>query len=482
MRNYAEGLVTLDKDNNWIPCLAENWRWLDDRTIEFKLRRGVLFHNGEEFNAETVRVSWEQYRDMEYPRVNRWNRVPDETKFEVLDKYRVHFTMPQPHALAFVKFDWFFQIAPAFFKENKFDEQNYGYFPEAGPWGTGPFEVVEGSLRYGKPSERVVLKANENYWDLRYPKIQRVIFDNVLIGDRDGAMRLCRDTEGVVDIVSNIRPLDTLKVAESKYAKVVKNKDCTWIAGWFNQRKRGSKWRDIRLRRALNYAINRKELLRYCAKGNAHNLCGFIPPRAYGHNPDLTLFTYDVTRAKLLLAEAGYPNGFEVNIITPEAWSLEAQVIGKMLERIGLKVTTDVLTFPEWMQRTYIPLLKKPPEQQDWDLTFYRHDEHLGPNAAVFLGWCFLEEFDFRWTELETAYENMFKKMVTKVNREEQEAIIKQMVKYIYDHAQALFIYSPYTLYAVNREVDFVPQKSMWLRFKETSVTENHWSVRSENN
>ena len=52
MLNYAEGLVTLDKDNNWVPCLAEDWRWMDDRTIEFKLRQGVTFHNGERFNAE----------------------------------------------------------------------------------------------------------------------------------------------------------------------------------------------------------------------------------------------------------------------------------------------------------------------------------------------------------------------------------------------------------------------------------------------
>jgi len=56
MFNYAEGLVNLDKDNNWVPCLASNWRWVDDHTIDFKLRKGVRFHNGEEFNAETLRL------------------------------------------------------------------------------------------------------------------------------------------------------------------------------------------------------------------------------------------------------------------------------------------------------------------------------------------------------------------------------------------------------------------------------------------
>ena len=60
--NYAEGLVTLDKDNNFVPCLAEGWRWIDERTIEFRLRQGVSFHNGETFNAEAVRINWEAYK------------------------------------------------------------------------------------------------------------------------------------------------------------------------------------------------------------------------------------------------------------------------------------------------------------------------------------------------------------------------------------------------------------------------------------
>jgi ABC-type transport system substrate-binding protein len=67
--NYAEPLVTLDKDNNLVPCLAVDWRWLNDRTIEFKLRKAVTFHNGEKFDAEAVKINWEEYRKMERPRV-----------------------------------------------------------------------------------------------------------------------------------------------------------------------------------------------------------------------------------------------------------------------------------------------------------------------------------------------------------------------------------------------------------------------------
>ena len=86
LMNYAEGLVMLDKDNNWVPCLAQDLRWVDERTIEFKLRRGVTFHNGEELNAEAVRVNWEEYRKMMTPRPFSFSVLRDETVFEVIDK------------------------------------------------------------------------------------------------------------------------------------------------------------------------------------------------------------------------------------------------------------------------------------------------------------------------------------------------------------------------------------------------------------
>ncbi len=144
--NYAEGLVELDKDNNLMPCLAEDWRWIDERTIEFKLEQRVRFHNGEKFNAESVRVNWQEYRKMENPRVVALTMLPDETLFEIIDEYTVRFTFPEPDGLAFVKFLMFFQIAPAFFAEHKFDEKNWGYLSEAWSLGDRSLQVSRRKL------------------------------------------------------------------------------------------------------------------------------------------------------------------------------------------------------------------------------------------------------------------------------------------------------------------------------------------------
>jgi len=307
-----------------------------------------------------------------------------------------------------------------------------------------------------------------------------VVFDNTLIGNRKEAMRLCMETERAVDFVSHIRPLDTLKVAMSKFAKVVKSRDVTWLGGDLNQRKTGSKWRDVRLRRALNYAINRKELWKYGAKGNAYNLEAFFPPPgAYGHNPNLTPYTYDTTKARELLAEAGYPEGFEVKMITYEAWRLEAKIIKRMLERIGLKVTLDVLTVPEFYRKWYIPVLDKPPEEQDWDMTLHYGADLYGHIGASFLVWA-TKGSEHRWNVYDPVYDEMWKDMARTVDKDAQEEKIRHMVLYHCEHAYSLDIYSPLTLYAVNKEVNFVPFKHGWLNLQETSVTDNHWSIRAE--
>jgi peptide/nickel transport system substrate-binding protein len=234
--------VILDKDNNFVPCLAESWRWIDERTIEFRLRRGVTFQDGEKFDAEAVRVNWEAYKALEASFGQRFLNIPDETVLEIVDDYIVRFAFPEPDGMALVKFAPFVQVSPAFLARHKFREMGWGSIPGgSGPVWTGPFKFVEGFYRDGKYSDRLVVKAYEGYWDKRYPKVKTVIFDTTK--DKEEAMRLCRETEGAVDIVSFIRPLDTLKVATSPFAKVVKSRDSVHTHGGFNQRKRDSKWR-----------------------------------------------------------------------------------------------------------------------------------------------------------------------------------------------------------------------------------------------
>src|SRR5687768_17013941 len=112
-------------------------------------------------------------------------------------------------------------------------------------------------------SDRVVLEANPDYWDkTRLPRLHRIVFDNT-IGQRD-AVELVKTIEGRVDLVTELSPIETLRVAQSAFAKVVKTRGTlVSVFGMFNMRKADSPWRDARLRQAANLAINREHLIRY---------------------------------------------------------------------------------------------------------------------------------------------------------------------------------------------------------------------------
>ena len=153
-----------------------------------------------------------------------------------------------------------------------------------------------------------------------------------------------------------------------------------------------------------------------------------------------------------------------------------------MLERIGLKVALDVFTRPEFLKRVYVPLLDKAYEEQDWDIAIAHWHDLYGHTGATLLAFGLIEKSDFRFTDYDKVYEEMWKDMARTVDIERQEKKLRQMERYVYERADALFIYSPVTLFAVNKEVQFVPQKFGHLRLKETSVTENHWSLRGKEN
>ena len=105
-----------------------------------------------------------------------------------------------------------------------------------------------------------------------------------------------------------------------------------------------------------------------------------------------------------------------------------------------------------------------------------------GHSGATFVALGLIEESAFRWIQYDPVYEKLWKEMARTVDYEAQEKKIQKMAKYLYDHALGLNIYSPLMLYSVNKEVDFVPQKCGFLRLKETSVTDRHWSIRGKNN
>src|SRR5262245_27256847 len=349
----------------------------------------------------------------------------------------------------------------------------------AGPWGTGAGKLVQGCSPPDKWTDRVVLEANLEYWDTtRWPRLQRIIFDNTLA--QQDAVELVKTGEGRVDLVSELSPLETLRVAQSPFAKVVKSRDnLGYLFGQFNMRKAGSPWHNVRLRQAVNLAINREDLIQYAAKGNGVIVPALLAVNTFGYDPTLAPYAFDPVKARALLREAGYPDGLAVTLIAPSALEVQATVIGKMLEQIGFQVERQMLEPAVYNRKTRLPDLDQPAEQQVWDIALT-----VWNDPANFPAMDHYEAFALDgpsdWVIEAPELQELHAQVLRTVDREQQQALIRQMERHTRDQAYFLFLYNPIKLYAVNKAVDFVPYVSTMLNLTETSVTEQHWSVRKQ--
>jgi peptide/nickel transport system substrate-binding protein len=337
---------------------------------------------------------------------------------------------------------------------------------------------VEGSSLPDKRTDRVVLEANLEYWDTtQLPRLQRIIFDNTLA--QHNAVELVKTGEGRVDLVSDLSPLETLQMAQSPFAKVVKNRG-NWgtLFDFFNMRKAESPWRDVRLRQAVNMAINREDLIRYATKGNGVIVPALLAVNAFGYDPTLEPYTFDPAKARALLREAGYPDGLAVTLIAPPQMEVQATVVGKMLEQVGFTVERQILEPAVYNQKTRLSALDQPAEQQVWDiaLTSWNDAVNFPPihPYAVFA----LNDSYYDWALEEPELQRLYAQVSRTVDREQQQALIRQMERHTRDQAYFLFLYNPIKLYAVNKAVEFIPYVSTTLNLAETAVTEQHRSVR----
>ncbi len=324
----------------------------------------------------------------------------------------------------------------------------------------------------------MVLEANLAYWHpSRSPRLQRIIFDNTL--SQKEAVERVKDDEGRIDLVTDLSPLETLRVAQSPAAQVVKNRGALiTVFGFFNMRKTGSPWHDVRLRQAVNYAINREDLMRYATKGNGVIIPALVPVQGFGYDADLAPYPFDPTKVRPLLREAGYAEGLMLTLIASEELQVQATVVSKMLEQVGFTVALQILDGAAFNRKTFLGGLDQPPAHQPWDiaLTVFRDAMHF-PVFQVYR--TFALDGHNNWGIEDEKLRQLHDAVLRTVDREQQQALIRQMERHTHDQAYFLFLYNPIQLYAANKAVAFTPYVTM-LNLAETSVTEQHWSVRKQ--
>ena len=314
----AETLVGLELGGTGlVPKLATSWTPNEDGTVwTLELRQGVTFHDGTPWNAEAAKFNLDRFNDPEHPYGFRdqgkayvpWGWIFGGPRgqgvldrVEVVDEYTIRLYMTDSVGFlpTMLSSGYFAMHSPKAIMEHGPD---YGT-PRVGSVGTGPFRFVE-----WVEGERVVLERFDGHWELQ-PEVERV----VVLAIEDPAARLAALRSGTVHIGVNLNP-DDLDLIESDPNLEVSLPSTALNTGYLAMHQGQAPFDDVRVRQAVAYAIDQQAIVRTLYGEQFVAATQFIPPGVFGHDESLTGYPYDPDKARQLLAEAGYPDGFSTEL------------------------------------------------------------------------------------------------------------------------------------------------------------------------
>ena len=317
-------------DGELEPALAEKWAISDDGlTYTFNLRKGVKFHDGTPFNAEAVKINFDrQLAANAQPRM-QWaapifGRV---ARVETPDDSTVQLVLSEPQGSLLIQ-----MAHPATFIMSPAALQQFGDDYTAHPVGTGPFiyDAWDRDAQY-------VVKANPDYWGGK-PKVDRVI----LKVTKEGSVRVDQLLTGEADVITDIAPLDVARIESNPDTAIVTSPPINFaVMGFLMFR---PPFDDIRVRKAINLAINRQALVEFLYKDKGIVLDAPLPKASWAYNSDLQGYPYDPEQAKTLLAEAGWDTGLSFEALTfnqarpycPLGMGKVAEVVQADLKKVGV--------------------------------------------------------------------------------------------------------------------------------------------------
>ena len=342
-------LKTLQLEGN----LAESWRLLNDTTWQFKLRGGVKFHNGEPFDASAVKFSVERMLNPQQAAPGRTS-IATIDRVEIVDPLTVNVITKTPFPLLPVR------MSPGHCGTVGIVPPKYvAQVGDAGfavkPVGTGPYKLVE-----WVKDDRLVLEANKDY-HRGAPAIDRLVFRPV----PELTTRVAALLSGQADLVSDVPPDQVGKVKASGVARI----EVSTLGGFIIMMKitnylMPGPWQDVRVRKAINHAIDMDTIIKTVLEGYGQVLGVPLEKEAFGFNPNIKWYGYDPERAKALLREAGHPNGFEMTLHVPNRRYMNdievVQAMAQMLAKVGIKAKVEVgeqsVYTTKWRRRELLPV------------------------------------------------------------------------------------------------------------------------------
>lgn len=427
-----DSLVWFGEGGTIDPMLAESWEVSEDGTeYTFHLREDVVFHNGEPFNADAVVFNWERASTAGFEYSYHWEVA---SSVEAVDEYTVKATLPDPDALFLgtVADNWA-MIPPGYFEEVGQD----GF--DAHPMGTGPFKFVE-----WVKGDHITMEANLDYWR-GAPKIETVIFRPI----PESATRVAAIQTGEVDMVTRLSAEEAQSLLGVENVKVVKYpvERVYYIA--FNNLTTGldQPTMDVKVRQAMNYAVDVDLIIEALFDGFAEPAAGYVVAGELGFG-NVEPFGYDPDQALALLEEAGYPNGFAMDMACPVGaytnFEEVCEAVVGFLGDVGIDVTLELMESGQYWDLESAKEL--PPLFGDsWSAAggeaFRRLTGALGGWDASYSAWS------------DPQIDALLEEIQATPDQDERAALYGELQVYMQEEPPFIYLYQPVQFEAINTRV-----------------------------
>jgi len=350
-----DALTRIDEKAHLIPGIAASWRAIDPLTWEFKLRKGVKFHDGSELTAEDVAFSLVRPLSIAGSPGGYAVYVRRIVSKEIVDRYTIKLKTATPYgalphdmeSIMIVSKKAALNAIPADFDSGR------------AMIGSGPYKFVRWSR-----GDRVELARFDGYWDKK-PAWDKVTFRMMPTDPARTAALLAGD----VDVIENVPPADLARLRSDPNVRLAQTVSWRTIFFQLDQYRAQpplvtdlegrplakNPFMDVRVRRAVSKAINRTALVERAMENVAVPASNVVAPQIFGYNASLKPEAYDPEGAKKLLAEAGYPNGFAITVSAPNNRYVNddqvAQAVAQMLSRVGIRCKVEAMPFNVYLSK-----------------------------------------------------------------------------------------------------------------------------------
>jgi peptide/nickel transport system substrate-binding protein len=345
LSHVFERLVETDAKDKLIPGLAESWKTINDTTWEFKLRKGVKWHDGSPFTADDVLFTFERAPNVPNS-PSGFGAVTRGKAVRKIDAHSVEISTEAPYPLMPNDLSNLLIVSERHGHGARTEDYNTG----RAVIGTGPFRLHE-----YVPGDRIVLVRHDGYWGAR-PQWDEVTLHPITTAPSRVAALLAGDVDLIEDVptadISRLRTNPAVDLAQSPTRRLIYlHMDQFRDESPFIKGKDGSAiknpLKDVRVRRALSMAINRDAIVSHVMEGCAIAAGQFLPSGFFGISTKIQPQPHDPEGAKKLLAEAGYPNGFRMMLHGPNGRYTNdvkiAEAVAQMFTRVGVETAIETL-------------------------------------------------------------------------------------------------------------------------------------------